>query len=142
MLCQKCGAKNANIKIVKNINGNVYETYLCSDCAKEDELTVNINSNFFEPIFSNIFSPTSSVNSVCSHCGLTYREFKNGGKFGCGECVEAFAPYMDSLLKNFHGNINHNGKLPKKAAEPINRKREINELKIKLQKAIENQENS
>ena len=44
------------------------------------------------------------------------------------------------MLKNIHGSISHTGKLPKKAAEPINRKRELNELKQKLQKAIENQE--
>lgn len=140
MLCQKCGTNNANIKIVKNINGNVFETYLCSECAKEDDLTVNINSNFFEPIFSNIFSPTASSNPVCHTCGLSYREFKNSGKFGCSECVDVFAPFLDSLLKNIHGSISHTGKLPKKAAEPINRKRGINELKQKLQKAIENQE--
>lgn len=38
MKCKKCGKNQANVQYSENINGNVREIFLCSECAKESGL--------------------------------------------------------------------------------------------------------
>lgn len=138
MLCQKCQKNNANVKIVKNYNGNVEEFYLCSACAAKEDLKFKENmysSSLFDNLF-NIFTPLGTNELMCTNCKTTYSEFKKKGKFGCTECFNAFENYLEPLFKNIHGSITHSGKLPKRSAEPIRMRRKADELKEKLNQAI------
>ena len=138
MLCKRCGKNNANIKIVKNYNGNVEEIYLCSACASQEDL--NFNQEFYNPsLFGNlfnIFTPLGTKEIICDKCNTSYSEFKQSGKFGCAHCFNKFEPYLDPLFKNIHGATIHTGKLPKRSAEPIRIKRQADDLKKKLKLAI------
>ena len=138
MLCQKCGKNNANVKIVKNYNGNVEEFYLCSSCANKEDfnLSQSINTgNLFDNFF-NIFTPLEVKELVCDKCKTTYSNFKKNGKFGCDKCFSSFAGSLDPIFKNIHGATSHTGKLPKRCAEPIRRKKELENLKSDLKDAV------
>ena len=139
MLCQKCKKNNANVKIVKNYNGNIEEFYLCSACAEKEDINLKQNmygNSLFDNLF-NIFSPLSINELVCDKCKTTYSEFKKSGKFGCAECYENFGNYLDPLFKNIHGSTAHCGKLPKRSAAPIRMKKRAENLKLQLKAAIE-----
>ena len=118
MLCQKCKKNNANVKIVKNYNGNIEELYLCSSCAGNEDLNFNENmysGSLFDNFF-NIFTPLGISELICDNCKTTYSQFKKNGKFGCAGCIDAFERYLDPLFKNIHGSVSHCGKLPKRSA--------------------------
>lgn len=139
MLCQKCQKNPANVKIIKNINGNVMELHLCSDCAASENIKFpSFPADELFSAFFKDFTPQLETDELrCPTCEMTYREFKNLGKFGCSDCFAAFDKYIDAMLKSIHGNIEHVGKLPQRTAAPLKVKREIDDLKYELRKAVE-----
>ncbi len=139
MLCQKCQKNSANVNVIKNVNGTITELHLCSQCAADEKLQFPTFSTdeLFSAFFQG-FTPRPEAGELrCAGCGLTYRELKKHGKFGCKDCFHSFSGYLESMLKSIHGNAVHTGKLPKQAAASLQKKRELDDLKGKLQKAIE-----
>ncbi len=141
MLCQKCQKNSANVNIVKNINGTILELHLCSDCAAAEKLQFPAfpTDELFSAFFKGFTSRPEAEELRCAGCGMTYRELKNHGKFGCSDCFQSFSGYLDGMLKSIHGNAVHTGKLPKKAAVSLQKKRALKELKEQLRKAIESE---
>ena len=142
MLCQKCKKNNANVKIVKNYNGNIEELYLCSACAGKEDINFNENmysNGLFDNLF-NIFTPLGINELICDNCKTTYSQFKKNGKFGCSECFDAFERYLDPLFKNIHGSVSHCGKLPKRSAEPIRKRKRLEDLKAQLKEAVSHED--
>jgi protein arginine kinase activator len=76
----------------------------------------------------------------CPDCGLTYADFKKIGRLGCGECYAAFRKYLAPLLKRIHGSSQHMGKTPFKAGKATKKKMDMQDLRTKLQRAIEAEE--
>jgi len=70
------------------------------------------------------------------NCGMTYADFKKVGRLGCSECYNSFRKYLLPLLKRIHGSNKHYGKMPLVLAKPLKTKSDIEELKVKLQKAV------
>ena len=63
MKCQKCGKNNANVSYTRIVNGEKTELHLCSDCAKE--MNINVNLSFgFDEMFSNFFEDFARVKSL------------------------------------------------------------------------------
>ena len=109
-------------------------------------------SNFLSDFFDDdALLPSFAKVGVekCPKCGLTYNEFVNNGKFGCGECYNAFSDRLDAILKNLHGSYKHTGRAPKnivkeidiqkqeKQTKKVDEKQEkIDKLNKDLQKAI------
>jgi protein arginine kinase activator len=85
---------------------------------------------------------------------MTYEDFKKIGRLGCGECYRTFRESLTPLLKRIHGATQHTGKVvlaalsePKEPAVKSSSKAsarspktaDIDALKEKLKKAIENE---
>ena len=162
MLCQICKKNTATIHYKSNINGNVEEKYLCSDCAAKSGIgdktkssdmfhTIDIVDSFFDnsadTLFGGLFGEmltskhgASSVSSVCKECGMRYNEFVKGGKIGCEKCYETFDSLLKPTLKRIHGNTKYCGKTPVGFEKKDNTQEKIAELKEKLAKAVEAQE--
>ena len=139
MVCQRCGKNHANVKIVKNYNGAVKELYVCSSCANDEDFNLNLNftnNSIFDSLLQ-MFTPMSQSELFCEGCKMSYRDFKNKGKFGCAKCYETFESFLDPLFKTIHGHVQHVGKLPKKSAAPIRKKRNLETLRTHLKAAIE-----
>ena len=161
MLCQNCGKHEANVRYTQIINGNKKEMVLCEQCAHK--LGIEENLNFSIPMdlpsflgeFLGEYNDANflpSFNTVkelkCDNCGMTYNEFINTGKFGCGNCYNVFEDRINPILKNLHGSNRHigrKGKLTKYSLkekmknEPKMEKKEnseVDQLKEKLKEAI------
>jgi protein arginine kinase activator len=67
---------------------------------------------------------------------MTYEQFKTCGKLGCAHCYHTFANEMESLMKNVQGSTRHEGKYPKRSGVEMRQKREAEQLRTQLQKAI------
>ena len=159
MLCQACKKKNATVHYKTNVNGKVSELFLCADCAGNAGVVkkpafepIEVIDGFFgkgtDDIFGGLFagmmndSPAKNVDGqgVCPLCGMRFSEFLHGGKIGCGDCYKTFSSLLMPTVKRIHGNVEHCGKVPEGKKNNISAKRKIEELKAKLQTAIENQE--
>lgn len=93
-------------------------------------------------LFSEFFNDLGFVSPVfheelrCPLCGHTYSDFRRTGKLGCGECYKTFRSPLYQTLKQIHQNPVHKGKIPKNFDAEIKRKRELENLKIKLSDAV------
>mgnify|MGYP001497750988 FL=1 len=149
MVCQECGNNPATLHFTKIINGEKTEIHLCEECAREKGDFFSGNNGFsiqnllsgwlnFDAGNNNAAGTQVPVQSLrCSKCGLSYAQFGKLGKFGCSECYRTFEERLDPVFRRVHGNTEHIGKIPKRAGGRVEYKRNLERLKIELQRAIE-----
>ena len=115
MLCERCGKKEATTHIRSIINGIVYESHICNDCAANR-------------------TPQSSI-VRCSCCGATFANISKSGRCGCSECYSTFYEQLLPQLKRIHGSNEYVGKkitvADRKSLEAIS------ELNVILKKFID-----
>ncbi len=142
MKCNKCN-NEATTHLRQNINGEVTELWLCSECAEKmgvggmfsgfdgfglfstfDSMLGDFDSLFSgqKSLLSN-FLGGSSVSSLparkkCSVCGSTFSDITERGKVGCADCYETFANLLRPTIERIHGRTSHEGKLPGKSVPP------------------------
>lgn len=135
----------------QTVNGEKRDIYLCADCAGENEFGISFG-DLFQGFLESFFSPQAGIMFEkkatapekaavrCSNCGLTYESFKKTSKLGCAECYTAFKDELEYIIKNIQGSNNHEGKFPKRCGQEFIQKREIEKLKSRLRRAIEEEE--
>lgn len=148
MLCENCQERPATLHFTKIINGEKNEYRLCEACAKEKgEMLSPKDSDFsFQDLLSGLLnfdqvvsgqSNTTTTDSLrCESCGLNFNQFKKTGKFGCADCYQYFEPRLEPIFRRIHGNIQHSGKVPLRSGKNIKLKKEVTQLKAKLQQKI------
>lgn len=146
MLCENCKKNNATVHVKHVINGEVKESYMCRECAEKAGLKTSFS---FNDMFKDLLGATAEGMALgggntnirkCPVCGMTYQQFRQGGKLGCGQCAESFGVYMDSTLKNIHGSCEHKGKIPHKSGSVLMLKKEKELLKKKMAEAVANED--
>lgn len=149
MLCEKCKKNEAKINLVKMVNGEKYEIWLCENCARDISDIPFLNSIGketdipFQGILTGLISNIGKVQTkeiVCNSCGLTYEEFKKNGKLGCADCYRAFSKVLEPIIKNAQIGTKHIGKIPKINGKELVQRRTLKELKEQLQKLIVSEE--
>lgn len=154
MICQNCNSKQATLHFTKAINGKKTEVHLCQQCAGESGYTSFFQSSQSSFSFHDLLAGllhgeqpkfekqttrfTESKPLQCPTCNTTYEQFANRGRFGCSSCYETFKGKLQPMLKRLHGGyINHHGKIPKRIGGNIHLKKELDDLKQKLKRCIE-----
>ncbi len=149
MKCQHCNHNEATTHIKKNVNGNVTEMHLCSDCARElgvmEELSPE--SFFNDTFFGNFLGagvPAMNILSGidhCEYCGSTFNDIVKSGRVGCANCYSKFEDRLQPTITKKHGIAKHIGKnvtyTEEKEAEP--EISELDKLKNDLKLAIKEQ---
>lgn len=148
MICSECGKRPATVHITKIENGKKTDMHLCEQCALakgalsfntgfsiNDLLTGILNNGAPMPIKMDFMD-----DPVCPVCGIKYSRFRETGRFGCGSCYKTFGDRLTPLFRRIHGNINHTGKIPKRAGGRLKTVRELETLKAELANAIKNEE--
>ena len=152
MLCDICGKKEATVHLTEIINEQMSKLHLCEDCAKDKgaEMEEHFGLNDLlaglaglgASITSGPGAPSSkAIESIkCPKCSFTYQNFTKIGRFGCGECYDAFKKHIGPLLKRIHGSDRHIGKAPLTAGKTPKDTKNLQELRAKLDKAIQSEE--
>ena len=149
MLCQECGQQPASYHFTKIVNGEKTEFHLCESCAKEKGDTLFHYSNFSLPqLLSGLMNMEPSVSPVfhgqglvrCENCGMTYQQFTKAGRFGCSECYRHFSHSLEPLFRRIHGSTRHLGKVPQRTGGHLKLKKQLSELKSRLQAAVSREE--
>lgn len=107
MLCDKCGKNQATVHYKQVINGVMQEEHLCEECAGGfgGFGTLDLNK-----LFSAAAKPRRA-GQTCPVCGMSYAEFKESGRLGCAACYGSFAEEVKPLIRRYHGDRLHKGKL-------------------------------
>ena len=147
-MCEDCGKKPATFHMTEVINGKSKEIHLCEDCTSTNE-DFSFNSSFtIQNLLAGLLDMPNDhgfeidfVEDIsCDNCETSYEEFKKRGKFGCSKCYDSFREKLEPLLRKIHGHDTHVGKIPKRTGGMIKIKKDINLLKKRLEKSVENEE--
>ena len=148
MKCQICNKNDANIVFTQIVNNEKIIMQICTDCAKEKGLTVEIKEE--QPQIVSLAGTLAGIlnkedtktipDLTCSECSLTFAEFKKSGLFGCDKCHEAFGVHIANLLKQIHGLTRHEGKEPQVLSGKVDTKKQLRDLRKKLKRLIELEE--
>jgi protein arginine kinase activator len=123
MVCQQCQKREAKVHYTQIINGKKVEMYLCTQCASENETMsfdpqlslVNLLWGF--PGFggNSGFAKFEQPEIIrCDVCGMSFDDFRKGGKLGCAHCYSVFRDNLAPILRRLHGSAEHTGKTPDK----------------------------
>ena len=176
MLCEVCNMRDAKICYTEIINGQKREQYLCEECAAK---RTSIMKNPFADgsfslggllagLISKELNKASSGDKrkteieskvdadkeelCCSECGMTLKEFRDTGKFGCPNCYKTFEPFFSKNIKIIQATDRHCGKYPKnykdiaekagkeKAEGKAEELSNVEMLSIRLQQAVERED--
>jgi protein arginine kinase activator len=147
MFCNLCKKNPATVHLTEIIDDQMNELHLCEDCARQKSAAMEQQFGLSDLLAGMVeldkpaaAKEKEAISAIkCPHCGLTYADFKKIGRLGCGECYIAFKKYLGPLLKRIHGSIQHTGKSPLKVTKVLKKKIDLQELRNRLQKAIEDE---
>lgn len=147
MKCEKCHVNDATVKIVRIINNEKEEIYLCRDCAREGKALSFTNQDFSVSDFLSSFMgfhpqkqsyEKEATDSVCEKCKMTWSEFRKASRLGCDQCYETFREELMPMIRQVHGHTEHQGQVP--LPERLQKQQKIKDLKGELQIAIVEEE--
>ncbi|AMV31912.1 UvrB/uvrC motif protein [Pirellula sp. SH-Sr6A] len=82
----------------------------------------------------------ASDKKTCPVCGITFAEFRKGGRLGCAYDYIIFEEDLEPLLINIHGALGHTGKIPTNRKGSPERQRQLAQLRDEMKKAIKKEE--
>jgi protein arginine kinase activator len=150
MVCDICAEKQANVFFTQIVGDQVKKVNLCEDCSKHKGVTDATSYALAEMLLGMGESETKTTSSpsnpartpgepTCESCGFGHSDFKKAGRLGCPHCYDLFRGEIEALLKNIHKGVRHVGKVPARAAAQ-GVVQHLNDLKVQLSRAIENEQ--
>ncbi|HSG99819.1 MAG TPA: UvrB/UvrC motif-containing protein [candidate division Zixibacteria bacterium] len=147
--CNNCGREtDGSVKITQIRGGQKTVVTLCRECASEmgfhnplDQMPfplAKILGSFVEHSMSQFTEEVSGA--ACPNCGMTFAQFSQQGRFGCGACYETFRPQLETILRKIHGHSIHRGKMPTQDGSTQISIREQERLESEYKLAIEREE--
>lgn len=146
MICNICKANPATVHLTEIIDEQMTELHLCEPCAKSKSLEMEQQFGLADllaglsDLGKNPAEAKENSKLKCPNCGLMYDDFKKIGRLGCSGCYGAFRKQLIPLLKRIHGSNKHYGKMPLSEFKPDKLPSELEELRVKLKKAVEKED--
>lgn len=142
MVCEVCGKNEATVHVTEILDDKMTELHLCEGCAREKGAAAKQSFSIADLLagladISTVMGPEEAVKRKCPVCGLSYKDFRNIGRLGCGECYDTFKESLLPLLKRIHGSSQHLGKSPSRKKRIVKSGVDIQELKDKLSRAVQ-----
>lgn len=142
MLCDICGKNQATVHLTEIIDNQMTELHLCEDCARDKSQQMEQQFGLSDLLaglaeFGKPAKEAEAVSVKCPKCGLAYSDFKKLGRLGCGDCYITFKKSLGPLLKRIHGSSQHIGKSPQKVPRVLKKKIDLQELRNRMQRLIE-----
>ena len=140
---KKCGrcSKPAVLHITELRQGEVQALHLCESCAKE-YLSQSPEEQEKVPAGASADSEPDldeMIHQDCPNCGISFKEFRAGGRLGCPHDYTVFEDELLPLLENIHGETEHCGKVPKRAPDSSHRQFKLIKLRTDLRTAVEDE---
>ena len=141
----------ATVHLTEIVNNTKKEIHLCESCAQQKGVAIQsqVKSLSIPEFFGQLMedkdkdkgsSGDPGVELHCPLCEMTYRQFRTGGKLGCPNDYHVFREELTQLLEKIHGSVQHRGKVPARVGMELRRQREIEQLRLDLQAAVDGEE--
>ncbi len=145
MVCDICGKNEATVHLTEIVNEKVTKLHLCEACAKDkgSEMEEHFGLSDLLAGLADLgpgIEPELGQKIKCPACGFTYQDFRKVGRLGCSECYESFKKQLAPLLKRIHGADRHLGKVPLTIGKTVLDTKTIQDLKVRMEKAIQFEE--
>ncbi|MBU0503885.1 MAG: UvrB/UvrC motif-containing protein [Candidatus Omnitrophota bacterium] len=143
MVCDVCSKNQATVHLTEIIDDSMKELHLCEECARQKSAQMDQQFGLADLLagLAEFGKPQgedkNTLNMKCPNCGLAFKDFKKIGRLGCSECYTSFRRYLGPLLKRIHGANKHIGKSPAKITGDLKERIDIEDLRNKLQDAVE-----
>ena len=147
--CHSC-EKPATVHLTQIVENKVHKVDLCEECAQAKGVTNPEGFSMADFLPSFEAGSPSEGDLVCESCGLTQKEFKKNGRFGCASCYDVFKQVLDDMLEGMHAGKRHVGRMPDGfevpvAADPVepqpeDTEEDISALEQELTEAVEAEE--
>ena len=145
MKCQKCD-KLATFHITDLSDGQLLALHLCQDCV-QDYLQPEKKTKK-TPVVSSIISNQLKIGQTaeelaeldekqCPICGISFYEFRQGGRLGCPNDYVFFYAELEPLLNNVHGSTEHVGKRPARGEHDTQPQTELIRLRREMKEAVD-----
>jgi protein arginine kinase activator len=136
--CQECGLNPANVHVTQIVDNESQTFHLCEECAQKRGIHIVLADNVINATQSGA-SCESGEDRECMVCHKKLSEFRGKGRLGCASCYTAFESEIDELLFRMYGSKEHHGKQYRHASEIVASGASLPDLKIALDRAIQNE---
>ena len=148
ILCQLCKNAPATVHVtdIMSPSGEKRERHLCESCAEEEGVTMKqhepINTILAKFVQQKIGAGAQELaNLTCPNCGVSFREFRTQGLFGCPQDYQVFAEYITPLIERAHGGSSHHvGKVPRRLGVTATDQGELLRLQRQLNEAVQKED--
>lgn len=139
MICDACNKNEATVRLVAVMDGVKTERHLCSDCVEKQKQRMRAEG--MQSMLSAIITGARRAggqrsNLRCSHCGLSYDEFRKTSRLGCAQCYQDFRAQLKPVLQRLHGATQHVGRVPERVDEALKHKNDLDHLRREMEVAI------
>ncbi len=140
--CSVC-SKPAVYHVTVLKEGNVKELHFCEHHFHEymeKPSAPSPEESFLESLLpeSDLDQELSEADQLsCPNCGITYREFRESGRFGCPHDYTVFRERILPLLENIHHATRHQGKIPQSSPIDTEQQFRLLQLRKELAAAVE-----
>ena len=141
MLCENCNLRPAEVTVTTVIGGEKTVRHLCRECMKTYQ-----NGDMSALLGSILSSMTrkkaeNETDARCENCGMTLSQFRKSGVLGCAACYEAFKVELKPMFTRIQGRTQHAGRRPSTTSpEEMERLRKMEELRLKMEEAVQKEE--
>ena len=151
-LCTDCAKElhdnmNPDIKIPFPINDILTNMLLSEDTINEwiNEFKDMEDKGQIEELVQHENPETLQHNNqhediTCNFCNTSFDEYKKTGKLGCGKCYSTFRKQLKPIIEGIYGYSEHIGKFPKNEFKDTEIVKTVEQLKEKLNMAIQEEE--
>lgn len=149
MFCDECHKEEATVHLTEIINNKVTKLHLCENCARKKSQEMEEHFGLADllsgladlvPVVEKKEKISEMIGVKCPSCGFTFQNFRKMGRLGCPKCYVTFKNQLNPLLRKIHGSDSHLGKAPTKKEVIRDRTVVLDDLKTRLEKAIETEE--
>ncbi|MDP3980005.1 MAG: UvrB/UvrC motif-containing protein [Chlamydiota bacterium] len=139
MQCESCQKNPATVHYTEIVNNAMVKINLCEDCAKQKGIDLYSKFSMADLLsgLTDVQKPKLSIEDrECANCSMTFRQFRDIGRFGCETCYETFQDLLKPLFEAIHKSTCHVGKVPQKFVNREDSGQRIKRLEEKLEQAI------
>ena len=148
MKCQQCD-KPATFHITELTSGKPQELHLCEEHARQ-YLTASSSEPTAVGSMAAALAQQMQVGQTaeelaqldqqaCPICGITFYEFRSQGRLGCPNDYVCFQTQLEPLIVNIHGESEHVGKRPHRAAAGSGKRTELIRLRREMKEAVDDE---
>jgi protein arginine kinase activator len=150
MKCHICGKNEASIHYLEIVEGHKTSQWICSECAEREGISPPtaepLSHGGLEAFLGGMLSSAATEprarepqaeGPTCEVCGYPYSQFREKWLLGCPACYSAFRQELLPVLRRYHGDVRHVGKVPLSRGPQASLRREVARLKSLLQQAID-----